>query len=174
MKIILIALLLLSIISCSEEAEKQPRKNEITKVSYGHGSVWTGKVYQVEIDSSLNYKLFKIEIGKPNQNYTGKISWQMWDSLNIKFERLGYSKLDTIGCVAVDGPEAGLIVFKNGRSFKGYHCFKNFPEGFNEAIDWLIATQEKVALKETADSLSFEFPIMPFAPAPVLPRNKLK
>jgi len=186
MKSTLIAILLLSFISCSKVAKRQPRKNEITKVSLGVITGMSGGFLQIEIDSSLQYKLFRKEIYGdksseiPKLNYklfwrelyendkfyTGRISRELWDSINIRFKNLKYNELDTLGCVAVDGPEAGLIVFKNGSRFIGYNCFKSFPKGFNEAIDWLIATQERVSLKRTEDSLLFEFPILPPPPAP--------
>src|ERR1700735_5570583 len=81
--------------SCTSKNVRD-RNNEISKISFASGGCY-GKCpfMAIEVDSSLSYKYYGgLYSDKPGY-YTAKISTELWDSINIQFEKVDYKHLDT-------------------------------------------------------------------------------
>jgi len=65
--------------------------NEITKIEFARSGAWSDYGAAICIDSSLQYNYYG---GKRNDQYyyTGKITQQLWDTINRKIENINLKK----------------------------------------------------------------------------------
>jgi hypothetical protein len=92
---ILILVLVIATVACTNTKH---RNNQISRIE-----IATGECYRhcpqiaVSIDSSLTFKYYGGKNAKVKGYYTGDISSQLWDTLNIKLEAIQYKKLSFQG-----------------------------------------------------------------------------
>ncbi|MFP9117632.1 DUF6438 domain-containing protein [Flavobacterium sp. RNTU_13] len=152
---ILLLLLCLSFLCC-KKSEK--RNNEITKITLSTGVCgWICPYQTIEIDSSLTLRYHGMENGKLKGYFIGKISEKLWDSINHRFEIIGYKKFHSkYTAKASDDTSMYLkIDYQNQQK-----CVKAQSSGLPNYLDntlyWLITLKDSIKLRQTTDTLSFD------------------
>lgn len=169
----LIVLIFISIFFSCKNQEK--RKNEITKIyiatglCYGHCPVQT-----VEIDSSLTVKYHGKEYAKHKGFYIGKITPEVWDSINARFEKIKYKELDSVYDHSVDDPPVYLKISYNNQVKKIRAQSASLPDEVGKTYHWVITIAENAKLKSTNDTLDFENDNFKFMYPPLPPPPKMK
>lgn len=149
-----IALISLLIFGCNDIKK---RNNEINKITLLTGLCFGEcPVQSIEIDSSLTLKYHGIENADRQGYYIGKITHQDWDSINLKFEKIGYKELDSVYEHSVDDPPTYLEIRYNNKIKKVRAQSASLPDEVEKTYYWLFELCKKINLEKTNDSLIFE------------------
>lgn len=150
---ILLLLLCLSFLCC-KKAEK--RNNEITKITLSTGSCCGFCPLQtIEIDSSLTLR-YHLHSANPEGFYIGKITPELWDSINIRFEKLNYKALKDNYETKSIGSSLIYLKIDYNKKQKGISASSEMPEDLEIACTLLMSLKDSIKLKQTTDILSFD------------------
>jgi hypothetical protein len=133
------------------------RHYEITKVELARSGAWSDYGATLSIDTSLNYKYFG-DIGVIKQSYfIGKISSNLWDTLNQKLEHIKYKALPTESYTNIqDVNYFELIVhWENGEKHI-IRVWESPPDSVLSVIKWIDTSYRKVKLLHVKDTFKFE------------------
>jgi len=150
--------------SCTSKKVKA-RNNEISKISFASGGCY-GKCpfMAIEVDSSLSYKYYGgLYSDKPGY-YTGKISAELWDSINIKFEKVDFKHLDTSYQLSIDDLATQTIIDYGNKRKVITAQSASLPRNVDSLLNWIMYSYKKVNLIPSKDSIDFysrlQYPIV--------------
>lgn len=155
---------LLSVYSCNYGK----RYSEITKIEIATGSCFGPCQPTItSIDSSLKYYFFGDNIPfelKSNTvkgiklvgHYSGKVSKEFWDTLNIKMESINYKNLDTSYNHSIDDQSLEVFIhygdkIKHIRAQSG-----SLPDNVANVFYYVIYSYKTIKLKPIKDTIRFE------------------
>ena len=143
------------------------RGNEIAKISFATGGCdGFCPLLSLEVDSSLTYKFYGGKYCEKPGYYTGRISPEFWDSLNMEFERIHFKALDSSYEHSVDDLSTRTIItYGNARKVINAQS-ASLPDSVRRVLDWLMNSYKKVALTPTLDTL--DYPRIPVILPPVV------
>jgi hypothetical protein len=161
--------------SCHSRGEKQ--FNKINKIAFATGGCYGSCPIQViEIDSSLTFTYHGVKYIKKAGYFQGKATSAFWDTLNVKFEAIGYEGLDTSYETSVD--DMATEVFINYGDNKVKHIVgqeSSLPDSVMAVYKWLLLSMEHFQYTPSSDSFSFETIIeKPLPIPPGIDRLKFK
>jgi hypothetical protein len=156
-KLILLAVLL-AFIGCRDT--KSENKGTISKVTvafsgYGCESSCPFEVYSV--DNNLNVSFYGGEGAYKNGYFKGKVSKEVWDSIQVRFDKFIVKGIDTTEYKKTDHPDVEFFIHDGFRKHKTRFA-ENTGKMTKEDLDILywfknIAAKEKL---QSTDSLIFE------------------
>src|ERR1700754_3027346 len=90
----IVGLLITTVYAACSNHKLEARANEISKISFASGGCFGSCPFlAIEVDSSLNYKYYGGKYSEKQGYFTGRISPTLWDSINIKFEKIDFKHL---------------------------------------------------------------------------------
>lgn len=129
----LILLTFISLFFGCKRQEKQ--KNEITKIYIATGLCYGYcPIQSVEIDSSLTVKYYGKNYAKKKGFYIGKITPEVWDSINSRFERIKFKELDSVNNHSIDDPPVYLKINYNNQVKKVRAQSSSLPDEVKKNI----------------------------------------
>jgi hypothetical protein len=149
---------LCALLGCNQTVK---RKNEITKIEFATSGMCKLPRRAMMLDSSLAFKFYVDSgycntEGPPIKLYTGSISRELWDTLNIKLERVNFKQIDSINKEEReinDAYGAEIIVHLNGKTRRISKLLSPYPRvPLDSLIDWLINTPSKIHLKPSKNT----------------------
>ena len=166
-----VILCLLATYSSCTSKKLKIRSNEISKISFASGGCF-GKCpfLAIEVDSSLSYKYYGgLYSDKPGY-YTGRISTELWDSINIKFEAIDFKHLDTSYQFSIDDLATQTIIFYADRRKVINAQSASLPKPVDSLLKWIMYSYKKVNLIPSKDSIYFcsriQYPLILPPPVP--------
>jgi hypothetical protein len=164
----LIFCILAELMSCKTN-KLENKTYEISRIAFASGGCYGAcPLLAIEIDSSLNYKFYGGRYSDMPGYYVGKISQELWDSINTKFEKVDFKHLDTSYQFSVDDLATQTIIFySNTRKIVNAQS-ASLPGAVDSLLTWLMYSYRKVKLVESKDSLTFYSTMQyPKFPAPM-------
>ncbi|AWH85925.1 hypothetical protein HYN59_12775 [Flavobacterium album] len=160
--LLIFSVLLLS--GCKDTA----RHNAITKIVLARGGCYgTCPVEVITIDSSLTCYYEGVHNTGYEGLYTAKISRGLWDSINIKFEKIRFRELDSSYIGSVDDEATALKIFHDNKMKYIRSQSSMLPEGLEAVVSFIGKTPEKVKLEPTTSMNGFDFNILSSLYGPV-------
>jgi hypothetical protein len=151
-----IIMIMIVIISCKQD-KGHPRHNDLERIVFATGGCFgTCPFSAIEIDSSLKYKFYGGKYSLRSGFYTGNITQELWDSLNIKLEKIKYKQLDSCYSHSVDDLAMEVILFFNGQSKHFSAQSASLPDSVYRCFSWILKTQNRIHLVSSKDSLKFK------------------
>jgi hypothetical protein len=142
--------------SCCTNKRLKIRNNEITRISFASGGCYGRCPFlAIEVDSSLNYKYYGGLYSEKPGFYMGTITPELWDSINIGFERVDFKHLDSSYQASVDDLATQTIIFYSNRRKIINAQSASLPRSVDSLLHWIMFSYRRVNLVKSADSLSF-------------------
>jgi hypothetical protein len=159
-------------VSCNNY-KRNSRQNDIKRIVFATGGCFgTCPIQAIDMDSSLTIRYHGIRYTDSIGFYTGITSIEFWDSLNIKFEGMNYSKLDSSYEQSVDDLSTEIYIFYNDNKIKHiYGQSASLPDSVMSVYKWLMKSIEQMKFTKVKDSLSFPTIIEKPLPIPPPPKN---
>jgi len=155
--------------------QKSVRKNdEISKVEVAtSGCLRRCPVVGVQIDSSLKLVYNGGYKSKLQGYYDGKISQDVWDTLNIKLKHINYRKIDTTEYLGIDGENAEAIFYWGKQKRHIYRSIYENSDSISDALIWIINCYKRAGLQKSKDSVKFETTYQNIKP-PIMVKDPVK
>jgi hypothetical protein len=156
--------------SCTNKNVKA-RNNEISKISFASGGCY-GKCpfMAIEVDSSLSYKYYGGQYSDKPGFYAGKISTVLWDSINIKFEKVDFKHLDSSYQLSIDDLATQTVIDYGDKRKIITAQSASLPKNIDSVLTWIMYSYKKVNLIPSKDSINFysrlQYPILLPPPIP--------
>ena len=135
------------------------------------GCYGTCPIQAIDIDSTLAFKYHGIEYTDKKGFYTGVVTSDFWDTLNIKLESINYKKLDTAYNHSVDDLSTEIFIYYKDTVKHIYGQSASLPDSVMTVYGWLLNSMRTFELKTTQDSLTFPTVIEKPLPPPPMPEN---
>lgn len=145
------------------------RTNEITKIEVATGYCFGScQPIVVSIDRSLQFKYYGDSIfvdfsPEPNRGhrlygyYTGKISRQLWDTLNDSLEAIHFKRLDTAYEHSVDDQSLEIFIHYGKNKLKHIKAQSaSLPDSVANTFYFIANSYRKVRLRRATDTLQFD------------------
>jgi hypothetical protein len=181
MKQLIFLIFIIFLVACSKPNQ---RHNEITKIEIATGGCFGPcQLTAVVIDSSLLYHYYGGEIRpalfpKPEQReklvgyYTGIITKDFWDSLNVKLEKINYKQLDTAYERSVDDESLEVFIHYGNKVKHIKAQSASLPDSVAQVFYYIIKSHKLLKLKSTTDTFEIESKI--HLPLPMPNIRKIK
>lgn len=155
---IILALFSICLLSCT----KKKKDNKIHKIVFASGGCYgTCPVEVIEIDSSLTYRYHGEKHTEIKGYYTGKITQQLWDSINIKFEAANFRDLDTLYEESIDDLTTCVRIYFDNNEVKFIKADQSvLPKKAAEAYNLISKTNKKVKLTSATNLEGFDLNIL--------------
>jgi hypothetical protein len=103
----------------------------------------------------LSYKYYGgLYSDKPGY-YTGKISTELWDSINIKFEKVDFKRLDTSYQQSIDDLATQTVIYYGNKRKVITARSASLPRTVDSVLKWIMYSYKKVNLIPSKDSIDF-------------------
>lgn len=146
---------LVIVTSCRNE-KPIDKTYEISRISFASGGCYGNcPLLAIEVDSSFNYKFYGGRFSDMPGYYTGKISQELWDSINIKFEKVDFKHLDTSYLYSIDDLATQTIIFYSNKRKTINAQSASLPRAVDSLLNWLMYSYKSANLIKSKDSLSF-------------------
>lgn len=133
------------------------RHNEISSIGFATGYCHGECAFSaLSVDSSLKYNYFGGDYAQKKGFYTGRISKEFWDTLNVKLEELNYKQLDSAYQHTVDDQSMELIIHYGNRTKHVRAQSGSLPDSLIKMFIWLAHTYKKVRLENATGPIRFE------------------
>jgi hypothetical protein len=143
--------------SCLNRASKPLRNSQINKIVFATGECkGTCALQAIEIDSTLSYKYFGGKRAIKQGYYKGFISSALWDSITGKFEKANFKNWDSSYKESFDTWPGEMVLYYSGKRKHIILMDNDLPDSLRQLFYWMAEIPQKIALKQTADSLQFE------------------
>ena len=156
MRKIYIILFIALFLSCNNENKFQ--EDEISKIVFAtNGNEGKFPTEVIEINSSMNIKYHGIKFTEKSGFFKGIGNEKFWDTLNKKFKKVNYNKLDTLysnGKID-DGLYTEIFIYSKNKKKHISGSFEALPYELKEVYKWLMLSHN-FKLIHTSDSLKFE------------------
>lgn len=155
---IIIALFSICLLSCT----KEEKDNKIHKIVFASGGCYgTCPVEVIEIDSSLTYRYHGERHTEIKGYYTGKITQELWDSINIKFEAANFRSLDTLYDQSIDDMATSTKIYYDNNKVKFIKAQESsLPKNASEVYNFISETKRKVKLTPATTIEGFDLTIL--------------
>jgi hypothetical protein len=129
------------------------RLNKITNLIFTSGGC-NGKCPQfvMGIESSLNVNFYGERYTDKSGFYTGKVTEGFWDSLNIRFERLKFERLDSSYEFSQDDLDVAISAWYGIRKKTVQGQFDDLPDSVQTTVNWLLEVYEHISLAPAQDT----------------------
>jgi hypothetical protein len=148
------------------------RNNEITKIELAYdGASMLRNGSAMSVDSSLTYSYFGDDNTQKEGFYSGKITQGLWDTLNMKFEHMGYKTLDITEQPKI--PDVGyfeLVIHWHGGTTHLFRLTGANTDCLLKELQWLQNSYKMVKLHAIKDNISFSTTLQ--NPPPIPPISK--
>jgi len=158
--------ILLTLIACGKTRPESKGISKVTVAFSGYGCECGCPFQVLSVDEKLNATYYGGPFAERNGYYKGIISQEIWDSIQIRFDKFIIKGIDTARYKKTDHSEVEFIVQDALRKHRT-RFQKNTGKMIKEDLDilyWFIKIAHRADLKPT-DSLTFEtslqFPIPP-------------
>jgi hypothetical protein len=133
------------------------KKEEIGKIEIATTGCLRGcPIVGLQIDSSFKLVYYGGYKSKLQGYYEGKITQDIWDTLNFKLKHINYRKIDTSEYLEIDGENAEAIFYWNKQKRHIYRSIYENPDSISDALIWIINCCKRVKLQKSKDSIKFE------------------
>lgn len=141
--------------ACSNHKLKA-RTNEISKIYFASGGCFGSCPFlAIEVDSSLNYKYYGGLYSEKQGYFTGRISPELWDSINIKFEEIDFKHLDTSYQFSDDDLATQTSIFYSNKRKVINAQSASLPQAVSHVLHWLMYSYRNVNLTPSKDTIGF-------------------
>jgi len=137
-------------ISC----KKQPNVDKISIASNGCNGECL--VMSLEVEKSLSLKYHGIDFTPVKGFFTGKIDQDFWHKTENRLQASNFMELDTSYFSSYDDVEVEVIIHSNEKIKRINGLLGDMPQEFRNIVLDLMRLPEKIELKESKDSLTFE------------------
>jgi hypothetical protein len=159
--IVLVLFLVGLLMACNKPLA--PRNNEITKIEIATGGCFGPCQFTAtSIDSSLSFKFYGGKLLQGNKRkvikgyYSGTISKQTWDTLNMKLEAIHYKKLASHYDHSADDQSLELIIYYQGKVKRITAQDRSLPDSVNKVFYWLADKYKSVKITPTKAPIRFD------------------
>jgi hypothetical protein len=159
--IVLVLFLVGLLMACNKPLA--PRNNEITKIEIATGGCFGPCQFTAtSIDSSLSFKFYGGKLLQGNKRkvikgyYSGTISKQTWDTLNMKLEAIHYKKPANRYDHSADDQSLELIIYYQGKVKRITAQDGSLPDSVNKVFYWLADKYKSVKITPTKAPIRFD------------------
>lgn len=165
--IVLITMLAICFSSCTKETQH----NKIHKIVFASGGCYgTCPVEVIEIDSSLTYRYHGERHTNLQGFYTGKITQELWDSINNKLEAANFRNLDTLYDESIDDLATSTKIYYDNNKVKFIRAQeRSLPKKTADAYSFISETTHRVKLTPATTTDGFDLTILFTTVKPLTP-----
>jgi hypothetical protein len=140
------------VVGCKDNVR---RTNQIIRIDMAVEGTAPNGGMALSIDTSLVCHYFGDSQSLKPGNYKGTIDKDLWDSLNVRLERIGYKQLDTIDNVVADVPSTEVVIQWKGHRKHLLRDLNLYPDSMSKVLQWITQFYKTQQLKPVKDTFLY-------------------